>query len=194
MLKEIKIRKDLAYYSNLAYLKGLVSASGGNVSYKLKENLFLISPTNIALGRINYKDFIKINSDLKILSGNAKPSKEVLMHLAIYEERSRVSCVIHTHPIFATSFTIVNEKIPMITVTAELKIIDTPIIGYAKPGSFELKEMVKNKLKEIDDSIANILLSCHGILTFGESIEQTFNTTELIEDTAKIAFYSYRLS
>ena len=192
--EQIRLMGEENRLTNLVYLKGLVSASGGNISYKIKENLFLISPTNIALGRINYKDFVKINGDLEILSGNAKPSKEVLMHMAVYERRNRVSCVMHTHPIFATSFTVRNEKIPMVTVTAELKIIDTPIVEYANPGSFELKEMVKNKLKETDDNITNLILRCHGILTFGERIEQAFNTTELIEDTAKIAFYSSMLS
>lgn len=194
MIKEIKIRKELAFYSSLIYSKGLASASGGNISYKIREDLFLISPTNSCLGRLHYNDFIKINRDLEIIYGNSQPSKESLMHIAVYEKRNKILCVIHTHPIFTTSFSIRNAKIPMVTVSAKLKVIETPLVGYTKPGSLKLKEMVKDKLTKIDNNIMNLLLCCHGLLTFGESIESAFNTAELVEDTAKIAYYSSILS
>ena len=68
----MRIRKNLAYYSNLIYLKGLIIDYGGNISYKIRDNLFLISPINNSFGRINYKDFVKINSDLQILDRNVR--------------------------------------------------------------------------------------------------------------------------
>jgi L-ribulose-5-phosphate 4-epimerase len=180
----------LAYFSNLIYNRGLVGSSGGNISYKLSDDKFLISPTNSCLGRLSYRDFIIIDENLNVLSKKGKPSKESSLHIAVYRKRQDVHCVIHTHSIFATIFSVKEMKIPMVTVSAKLKLVETPLVGYANPGSTELKEKVESKLYEVNDKVCSLLLCNHGVLAFGSNIEQAFNAAELVEDTAKIAYFS----
>ena len=188
---EKRIRKELSYYANLIYNRNLVSAAGGNISYKLDIDRYLVSPTNSCLGNIRPGEFVIVNSMLELIKGIKKPSKETKMHIAIYREREDIKCVMHTHSPYATSFSIEGRKIPMVTASARVKLIDVPIIDYADPGSEELSRLMSSKISKIIDRRINcFLLKKHGVICFSKSIKVAFNIAELCENTAKISYLS----
>lgn len=190
-MNEKTIRDKLAYYSNLTYKRGLVTAAGGNISYRFGKNKYLVSPTNCCLGNIKPDEFVMIDSNFKLINGHTAPSKETKMHMEIYSLKKDINCVLHTHSPYATAFSINNSKIPMVTASARLKLVDTPLVTYADPGTEELSQLVYNKVRSTDNPmISCFLMKDHGVLCFSTSIEDAFNLAELCEDTAKIAYLS----
>jgi L-fuculose-phosphate aldolase len=188
-VKELKL--DICKFSHLLYQRGLVGAAGGNVSARIGERVFVTSGGR-SLRSIQQEDIIEVD-----LSGNTvdkktglKPSKEVDLHLNIYRVREDVDTVIHVHPVYATAFAVAGVPVPMVTATARLKLINIPLVGYAPPGSRELARLVYEKLLKEKREIKAVMLKDHGIITFGEGIEYCFNTAELVEETARIAYIS----
>ena len=189
-----KIKSELCHYSHLAYNRGLIGAAGGNISYKIDNNSFIISPTNKPLRNLDPDELIIIDNNCNLKKGKLKPSKEALMHIAVYKKLAEINCVIHLHPPYATSFSNKKIEIPMITISAKLKLIKTPLVEFAKPGSKDLTNLVSDKINKICHKDIHCLLLCgHGTITFGNTIEEAYNFSELVEETAKIAYLSLNL-
>ena len=90
-----------------------------------------------------------------------KPSKEVPMHAAIYEERPDIGAVLHASPFYGTLFACASETIPsglFVETMYYLERIER--VGYHHPGSAALGEAVREKAKS-----ANVLSSLdnHGV-------------------------------
>ncbi|MCL5985623.1 MAG: class II aldolase/adducin family protein [Actinobacteria bacterium] len=187
-MEKYSIAEELAVFANEVYQRKLVGSAGGNISYRLSENRFLVSPTNSCLGRIKPDEFVVIDENCNLIEGAAMPTKEAGMHLSVFKVREDVNCIIHTHSPYATVFACMGLKIPMITVSAKLKLIDTPIVRYADPGSSQLRKMVEDVVSKSDRNISCILLNSHGLLALGSTPESAFNIAELAEDTANIAY------
>ena len=71
---------------------GWVAANDGNVSVKLEDGSFIVTPTGISKSFITPEKLIRINSSCEILESSVdyRPSSEIKMHLRCYEKREDV--------------------------------------------------------------------------------------------------------
>lgn len=79
---------------------GFGAASGGNVSYRVEEDVVLITPTGIVKRKIELADICIVNAKgepIYIPEGR-KPTGEMFMHLHILEKRKDVKGIMHAHP------------------------------------------------------------------------------------------------
>lgn len=192
MEKEYKDKvADIIKYSVRGYDRFLTIADSGNVSSRY-QNGILITASGVSLKEMTEDSVLYVGMDGKTLSNPAglKPSKETLLHLAIYRLRPDVQSVYHVHPPYATVYAIKEKEIPFLTSTAKRKIVATLLVPYATPGSEELSRYVSDTISREDRSIHSLLLKDHGIVTFEKSLELSFNLAELLEVTAKISILS----
>lgn len=180
--------EDIILYSKLLYDRNLVSAAGGNVSFRCGDGI-LITGSNVPLRSVTGDGLLFCDMEGKVLEGNPnlRPSKETGFHLGVYALRSEVNCVIHAHPNFSAVWSLTGRELPLYTESAKLKLKNVPLIPDAKPGSKELVSYVKQIVAVTPVNVTAFLMEAHGILTLGESMEECFNQAELLEDTAKIA-------
>ena len=125
---------DIARFCRLTWDRGLVSAAGGNISARIGDtDTFLITPSGVALRDTEPDDLVTIDLAGRTLAGpeRCKPSKEALMHTAIYAARPATRAVAHLHPPHAIAFGIRGEPIPLMTVTAEERLHHTPVATAA---------------------------------------------------------------
>ncbi len=75
---------------------GWVAANDGNVSVKLPDGNFLVTPTGISKSFITPEKLVIIDKDMNIVEaeGNYKPSSEIKMHMRCYTERDDVGAVV----------------------------------------------------------------------------------------------------
>jgi L-fuculose-phosphate aldolase len=192
MEKEYKDKvADIIKYSVRGYDRFLTIADSGNVSSRYKNGI-LITASGVSLKEVTEDRVLYVGMDGKPISNPAglEPSKETQLHLAIYRLRPDVQSVYHVHPAYATAYAIKGKEIPFLTSTAKRKIIATPLVPYATPGSEELSCYVSDTISREDRSIHSLLLKDHGIVTFEKSLELSFNLAELLEVTAKISILS----
>lgn len=165
--------------------RGMVSGSGGNISFRMGED-YLITPTGRSLGFINENEIVKLNSD-GTYDGNIKPSKEYLMHLNCYKERPECNVVVHVHSVYAVAVSCLQEldwecAMPIFTPGYALRVGKLPVVPYFRPGSANLADVVKNVIS----SRNSVLLANHGFVTVGATAEEAMGIAEEIEENAKL--------
>ena len=87
-----------------------VTAYGGNLAWKLDDNLFLITPTQMHKGDIEPEDLVFVNRKGYPIDGKRKATGEMPMYLKFFNERPDVVSVIHCHPPYICALTIHKGK------------------------------------------------------------------------------------
>lgn len=197
--KEIRqIRKDVACFMRRLYNRGLTTASGGNISYRVEQGFF-ITPSALDKGLIKPKQVGMITFKGKNLTPDLKPSMESEMHLAIYQKRADVQAIVHAHPPVASSFTAMKKEINCSLIAEARAMLGTPVIAtYALMGTRELAGAVadaaatnqntgKSSNREESPVFPNvILLENHGIVCLGKDLLSAFDRMEVLEAAAKM--------
>lgn len=183
--------RDVQAYSGLVYSRGLVSAKGGNISARCGGQ-FLITATDAPLRAIDSSCAVLCSADGTPLPGQegVRPSKETPFHQSIYRCRPDVNFVIHAHPCSCIAQTLMEAELPMLTVSARMKLGHVPTIPEARPGTAELADQVEQAVRGNPECCA-FLMKAHGALVMGRSAEDCYCLLELLEDTAKIALLTW---
>ncbi|MGL5721402.1 MAG: class II aldolase/adducin family protein [Brevinema sp.] len=176
-------REELAAFMRRLYAQKLTTCSGGNLSMRLDDRHIIITPSSLDKGLITADQIGLVTLDGKNLTPNFNLSIETGMHLNAYKARPDIKAVVHAHPVTATSFAAMDEKIN-INLTGEsfvvvLKIAYAP---YILMGTDELAIAVAECLKD-----ANVVvMKNHGITTVGPSLLSAFDKLEVLEAAAQM--------
>ena len=86
--------------------KGWVAANDGNLSRRLGEGLFLVTPAGVSKGFLSPEMLLVVDREGTVVAGapGFRPSSETPLHLECYRRRSDVHGVCHAHPPAATAF------------------------------------------------------------------------------------------
>jgi ribulose-5-phosphate 4-epimerase/fuculose-1-phosphate aldolase len=185
------LAEELSRFSQLCYERHLVGAAGGNLSARLTgQDVFLVTASGVALRDVTPGNLVAVDSDGFLLEGREglRASKEASFHLATYQARPEVNAVIHVHPPYATACAAAGETIPLVTISARLKLKQGLVVPEAPPGSEELSRNVARAIAESPQDTTLLILEQHGLVAYGQTLCQAFDNAELAEDTAKIAF------
>jgi L-fuculose-phosphate aldolase len=176
-------RKEIARFMRRLYRHGLTTTSGGNVSRRITDDIIGITPSATDKGDMRWEEVGLVSTDGKNLTPALKPSIETAMHLAIYKIKKDAHGIVHAHPVFATAFTAMQNRIST-DLTAEARAIlgDPLFVPYALMGTLQLAGLVAESITKSDI----LLLENHGILTVGTDILQAFDRIEVLENAAKM--------
>lgn len=161
------------------YLKG----TGGNVSVRLTgESALAITPSNQDYYRLKPEDICVYGFDGTRISGDLKPSIEMGFHSAVYQARSDVGCVIHTHQDFASAIALINKPIPAL-FDEQVRFLgrSVEIIPYAPSGTGMLAKQVR---KSVQNHHNAYILKNHGALCLGPTPERAYHNVLLLEKAA----------
>jgi ribulose-5-phosphate 4-epimerase/fuculose-1-phosphate aldolase len=95
-MNELESRQEICRIGASLFARGYVHASAGNISVKLDDGSFLITPTDACLGNLVAIELAHVNAEGVQLSG-ARASKTLTLHRSIYAASPNARCVIHTH-------------------------------------------------------------------------------------------------
>jgi L-fuculose-phosphate aldolase len=187
MIIEIKYKKLICDIGKRVYEKGFVAANDGNISVRIGEDEFLITPTNVSKGFLTPDMIIKVDREGNVLEGDYKPTTEMKMHLLVYRERPDVHAVLHVHPPYATAFAIAGIPLDQAIMPEAIVSLGTiPLAQYGTPYTDEVPAAVKTHVYDHQ----GVLLENHGALTWGKNLEQAYYLMESLEFTAKINWIS----
>jgi len=184
---EGELRQEVTDVCRLMHGRGLISACDGNISVRLGPGRYLMTPTGVNKAFMQASDPVVMDSHGRTLRGGASPSSEYRMHLAIYEAREDVGCVIHAHPPHCIACTLTG--IPMDTVvlpeTAFL-LGAVATVPYETPGTDAFAAAL---LPHVPNRSA-LLLERHGSVTLGADLWEAYNRLEALEHVARVLFIS----
>lgn len=166
---------------------GLVAGSSGNVSRRVEgregEPLVAITASRVPYDRLTVDDILVIDFEGDPVEGEGVPSSETLAHLAVYQVRTDVGAVIHTHSIYASALAVAGMEIPPLLDEQVVTLGGSvPVTEYAMAGSQELADRACAALGESKA----VLLRNHGVLGVGADLAEAASVCELVERLARI--------
>ncbi len=180
---EYRLRTDLTRFSRRLYDRGLITAQDGNLSARISEGEFLITPSGIDKAALDPADILRIDATGRILRGLGAVSMETAMHLSVYAERPDVQAVIHAHPPTAIAFTLAGQPLRSDALPEALAAFgEIGCVGYALPGSEELAAAVRTPIRAHDA----LTLDRHGAVTVGRDLFDAFTKMERLEFVALV--------
>lgn len=179
------IREEIVKVGKHLYLKDFLPGTSGNISVRINEDSFLITPSGFNKGSMKYEDVLLVDMEGNKLEAYTagKPSSEIKMHILAYKKRKDVGAVVHTHPPFCTAFA--SSRTPLnIPVLPEAIIIlgDVQLVEYSTPSTSE----VPDRLEPYLEGNNTFLLSNHGAMTLGRNLEEASHRMETLEFFARV--------
>jgi len=190
MSTERKQREEIVRYGRMLHERGFVAAMDGNLSVRLGNDRILVTPTCVSKGAMRPADMVIVNSDGRKVAGRRNVTSEIGMHLLIYRMRADIQAIVHAHPPTATGFAAAGMALtePLVCeVVMGLGCI--PLARYGTPGTSELAKTLEPFVPQYDA----ILMSNHGVVAYGDTLEHAYMKMETVEHFAQIALVTHLL-
>jgi len=122
--------------------KMYVTGFGGNLAWRLEDELILITPTMLNKGEIQAEDLVFISPDGETVEGNRRPTGEKYMYIKFFKERPDIKSVIHCHSPNVCSFSLLEDDWLMKPYFPETthEVGPVPVVPYAEPISQKLAD------------------------------------------------------
>lgn len=177
------LRHQLAEVARHLHERGWVANHDGNVTARDGAR-FLATPTATSKRLIQDRDIIEVDAAGQAV-GRGKAFGEIGLHLAVYERRPDVGCVVHAHPPYATAISAAAGN-PIETPFIAEAVVSLgpriPKLPYAQPG-----EPARQALAPWCELVDAVLIGNHGVFAWGADPEQALLRLELVEHLARIA-------
>ncbi len=175
-------KKDIIEIGKSLYNKDLTVGTSGNISIKT-DNGILITASGTALGFLDEENIVLTNFEGQELE-NKKASSEKMLHVEIYKQRNDVKAIIHTHPVYLTSFAVCHKALNAPIMSENILYFeDIPVAEYAMPSS---KQLVENTVKYFKDRDV-VMMANHGAIAVGKDLTEAYLKLETAEYYAKVA-------
>jgi ribulose-5-phosphate 4-epimerase/fuculose-1-phosphate aldolase len=163
---------------------GSKRGTGGNVSVRIDASAMAITPSSVKYQDLSAEDICIVGlKDLSVIEGKLAPSVESGMHSAIYRTRPDVHAVAHTHQLYGSVFSLINEPIPALFEEVALSLgAVVEVVPYARYGSADLSRNVAGRLSNNANAY---IIQNHGILALGKDLDTALLHTDLLEKAAQ---------
>ena len=166
--------------------------NGGNVSARiLGSDYMIVKGTDVDFLHVSAETLVVTDYNGNLIEGSIKPSKEALLHGALYRRYPHIMAIFHCHSPWATAWAAKHEELEFSTHHSFQKlggccpVFDTQ--SYVVPAPF-FEEIFK--VLDHQPAISSFLLRGHGQVSLGKDIRSAAYLAELVEETAQIAFLS----
>lgn len=184
------LREEIVRIGRLLYERGLVVAGEGNISARLGDELIVTTPSGACKGMLEPEDLVIVGLEGQVHAGSRRPSSELQMHLAVYQQRPDVHAVVHAHPPIAVACTLAGVQMDASVLPEMILTLGAvPTAPFALAGTREMYEAIAPLLPHHNA----ILLTHHGALTVGETLMRAYLRMEQVEQYAKIVLAAHQL-
>jgi ribulose-5-phosphate 4-epimerase/fuculose-1-phosphate aldolase len=185
-MSDTRLREEICRYGRSLFERGLTPGSSGNISLRLDDGGWLVTPTNASLGFLDPARISRLDAAGKLLSGD-KPTKEIPLHSALYESRGSARAIVHLHSTHAVALTMLPEidpraALPPMTPYYLMRAGETALVPYYRPGD----PAVADAIRGLAGKYSSVLLANHGPVVAGDSLEAAVFATEELEETARL--------
>jgi ribulose-5-phosphate 4-epimerase/fuculose-1-phosphate aldolase len=186
MTELARARDAIARTGASLFSRGLTPGSSGNISLRLGDGGWLMTPTNASLGDLDPARLSLFDATGRHVAGDA-PTKEAFLHFSMYGERPTAGAVVHLHSTHATAVSILRDVdpadvLPALTAYYVMRVGRLPLVPYFPPGDPDLAQAVR----ALASRHHAVLLANHGPVVAGTSLSDAQYAVEELEETAKL--------
>ena len=162
--------------------EGLVARTWGNVSVRLDEERYVITPSGRDYDTLEPEEMVVVNLRTGDYEGHIKPSSERKVHAEIYRTRNDVGAVIHTHQTNASVVAAARREVPpILDDMVQLLGPNVRVADYALPST---DKMVRACVKALKGRNA-ALMANHGAICVGRTLDDAFVACVVLEKACK---------
>ena len=185
-MSDTRIREDICRFGRSLFERGLTPGSSGNISVKLDDGGWLVTPTNASLGFLDPARLSRLAADGRLVSGD-RPTKEVPLHGALYETSGTARAVVHLHSTHSVALSMLPEidpraALPPMTAYYLMRCGATALLPYYRPGD----PAVADAIRGLAGKYSSVLLANHGPVVSGDTLDAAVFAIEELEETAKL--------
>lgn len=172
------------------YARGWAPATSGNFSVRWGSRIS-ITPTGLDKGILVPQDLLEIDMSGGVLGGRGRPSAETSLHTVIYRERAHARAILHVHTVWNTLLS--GKFISVGHVPLNGYELLKGLVGVATHEYTERVPVIENtqdyasladhlsKVLRENPEAHGVLLSRHGLYTWGESVAEARRHLEALE-------------
>jgi methylthioribulose-1-phosphate dehydratase len=182
--------ESLCATARWCYDRGWVPATSGNFSVRVDGRL-LVTASGLDKGTLTTAGLLEIDSQGSVLAGMGKPSAETALHLALYRARPGAGAILHVHTIWNTLLSAHHERTGyapiegyellkgLAAVNSHAYLEQVPILQNSQNYA-DLAAKFSEALEKFPRT-HGVLLSRHGLYTWGESVAEARRHLEALE-------------
>lgn len=184
-MTDTRRREEICALGRSIFARGLTGGSTGNLSVRLDDG-YLMTPTGAGLGDLDPATLSRLDGAGRLLSGDA-PTKEALLHIAMYDERPGARAVVHLHSPHAVAVSCLADVdpadvLPPLTAYYVMRVGRLPLVPFYRPGDGSLADAVRRQAA----LHPAVLLANHGPVVAGPSLRAAADAIEELEATARL--------
>jgi methylthioribulose-1-phosphate dehydratase len=176
------------------YARGWVPATSGNFSvrpYADASARVLITPSGLDKGTLQPTNLIEVDAEGQVVAGSGKPSAETALHLVLYKARPAARAIVHVHSVWNTLLSGQSAAEGFVSlegyeilkglsgVTTHAHLERVPVLENTQEY-FVLSSQLKDVLEK-SPAAHGVLLSRHGLYTWGQSVAEARRHLEALE-------------
>lgn len=201
-MTETQARDEICRIGASLFARGYVHATAGNISVRLDDGGFLITPTDACLGTLDPARIARLDAQLQHIGGD-RPSKTMAVHAQIYHAATRfdpvTGCVIHTHSTHCVALSLDaaaverarsgHEWLPAITPYFVMKVGHVPLIPYHRPGDPQAAHLIAKAIAQQGERgapIRAVMLERLGPNVWHDTPAAAMAVLEELEETARL--------
>jgi 3-dehydro-4-phosphotetronate decarboxylase len=186
MSEETNARDEICEVGLSIFSRGLTFGSTGNISVRLSDGGWLMTPTNASLGKLDPAKLTKFDASGRLVSGDPA-TKEAFLHFCMYGQRADARAVVHLHSTHSVAVSLLadvdpRDALPPLTAYFVMRVGRLPLAPYYPPGDESLARAVEALAGEHHA----VLLANHGPVVAGTTLANAQYATEELEETAKL--------
>src|SRR4051794_10365740 len=146
-MTDTRLREDICRLGRSLFERGLTPGSSGNISVRLADGGWLVTPTNASLGALDPARLSRLDRKGRRLAGDP-PTKEIPLHAALYDTRGDAGAIVHLHSTHAVAVTMLPEidpraVLPPMTPYALMRAGQAALIPYHRPGDPAVADAIR---------------------------------------------------
>jgi ribulose-5-phosphate 4-epimerase/fuculose-1-phosphate aldolase len=192
-MNDTALREAICRVGASLYARGYVHASAGNISARLPDGRFLITPTDACLGTLEPQRLALVGADGTQLNGD-RASKTLALHRRIYAAEPEAQCVLHTHATHLVALTLAGvwtpeDIVPPLTPYYVMKVGHVPLVPYHRPGDSVVADLVAARIERQQAAgapIRAVMLDRLGPVVWHRTPAEASAVLEELEETARL--------
>lgn len=165
--------------------RGLVLASGGNLSARIDNETFAVTASGTWLDRLTPDDFSIIDTAGEVVGGHHKPSVEWKLHHHTYAVRPDTRSVIHLHPQHAVLVDLLGHPVRCTTLDHAFYLGHVARVPFRPAGSEEIATLAS---EAVADGTNAVILAHHGCSALGDTVEMALRRAMNLEEAATMTY------
>lgn len=187
-----RARASIVEICKLMHQRGYIAAGDGNVSARIGDRRLLVTPSGARKAFLQAEDLVVCDLEGRPMRGESgRPSSELLMHTAIYQECPDVRAIVHAHPPAAIAHTIAGLSLASpLMPEAFCTLGEVLTIPYTTPTTAEVPAALRVPMR----THVAVIMERHGSITVGDTLARAYDRLEVLEHTARISLMANALA